>query len=151
MDSINEIIENESQKHQLTREELADKFYGYHSKNSINDNMKAFEYLKNIQEFLNNYKYTTDNDFILEGRKKEIYDEIVDILNVNNEVKDPIYFVLGSLEEFMSNNNFIYPSVLNYSEAREKNDRYSSKGIICFEEKEYIEDIINRIIKYINI
>lgn len=136
-------------KNKLIRKELADKFYGYHSKNKINSSDLTINYLNELQNFLKNYNYENDTDFVMEGRKKFVYDEIMDILNGTQNVNEPLYFVLGSLEEFISNNNFINPSTENYIEVREKNDRYSNKGIICLEEKKYIDNIIEEIKKYI--
>lgn len=83
------------------------KFYGYHSKNNINDKETATNYLSEITTYLNKYFYESNNDFVMIGRKKFVYDEVMDILDGNKKVENPIYFVLGSLEEFMCNNNFI--------------------------------------------
>lgn len=146
----------------LTRKELVNRFYGYHSKAKIDNSFLTINYLRKIQESLNNYYYESDTDFIMGGRKKFIYDEIFAILNGNKIVDNPLYFVLGSLEEFMCSQNQIYPEDVDKSkwqnglidgndikEIRDKNDRYSNKGIICLEEKKYIENIIDEIKKFI--
>lgn len=134
-------------KNRLTRKELADKFYGYHSINKINDGKSALDYLIMIEDYLNSYEYVSDSNFVLCGRKKFVYDEILDILSHKKAVEEPLYFVLGSLEEFMSNDNFV-----NLSDSMEnvnKNDEYIKTGYICLEEKECIDSIILRIRKYI--
>ncbi len=151
---------SKNNSHRLKREDLANKFYGYHIKNKINSSDLAINYLNELQDYLNNYDYENDRDFIMGGRKKFVYDEIVEILNGNKSVDDPLYFVLGSLEEFMCNQNQVYAEDVDKSkwkngvidghdikELRDKNDRYSNNGIICLEEKEYIDNIINAIKK----
>lgn len=145
---------DETAKDLLVRTSLSE-LYGYHSKNNINDEKNALEYLNNIISILTKYSFDSDEDFVLLGRKKVIYDEIIDILKGNKEVDNPIYFVLGSLEEFICNNNFVYMSdgdkwEKGWEDLRTRNDRYSLKNIICLEEKNIIEDIINRIKDYIS-
>lgn len=102
-----------------------------------------------INEYLNSYKYLSDSNFVFCGRKKFVYDEIMDILNHKITEKEPLYFVLGSLEEFMGNNNFVVPSDPLWIENRNKNDEYIKTGYICLEEKEYIYSILLAIKKYI--
>ena len=97
----------------MKRSDIADKFYGYHSKNNINDPKLAINYLDQLIEFLDNYQYESDNDFIMKGNKKSIYDEIVSILDGTKKEENPIYFILGSLEEFICNNNYI-PSMYGH-------------------------------------
>ncbi len=128
---------------ELKRKDLADKFSGYHIKNNINDVESANNYLDSIIEYLNFFEYKSNDNFVFLGRKKFIYDEIVDILNGKTNVDKPIYFVLGSLDEFMCNSNFIYPSEDDYMNNREKNDKYMADGNICLEEKNCITNIIN--------
>ncbi len=143
----------------LKRKDIAKKFYGYHSKNNINNKNAAINYLNDIINYLNNYTYESNNDFLMLGRKKFVYDEVMDILNGNKKVNDSIYFVLGSLEEFICNNNQVYASDVdkskwknekimdgkNYAEIRDKNDNYIKNGYICLEEKNIIIDMINKI------
>lgn len=145
-------------KKKLKRKDIA-KFYGYHSKNNINDKETAINYLNEITNYLNKYSYESNNDFLMLGRKKFVYDEVMDILNGNKKVDDPIYFVLGSLEEFICNNNQVYFSDVDksklkngniidgkdYVEIRNKNDNYIKYGYICLEEKEYIISMIKAI------
>lgn len=146
-------------ENKLKRNEIASKFYGYHSKNHIQESKETLDYLNILEEFLNNYEYNHDDDFIMGGRKKFIYNEILDILNGNQKENNPLYFILGSLEEFISNPNTVTFEDLDQSqsidgkdlkELRDKNDRYSNKGFICLEEKAYIDNIIQGIRLYIN-
>ena len=134
----------------LRRNELADKFYGYHSKNNIDSKNATLDYLNLIKEYLNDYEFKTDNNFVFCSRKKFIYDEITNVLNSSQKEKEPLYFVLGSLEEFMSNDNFINSSETNYAEVKAKNDDYIKNGYICLEEKKYIDNIIKAIEDYIS-
>lgn len=134
----------------LKREEIAHKFYGYHSNNNISSNDATLEYLSLIKEYLNNFRYESNNNFIMCGRKKFIYDEITEVLSGQKSEKEPLYFVLGSLEEFMSNNNSISASESNYAVVKEKNDEYIKNGYICLEEKSYIDKIIREIEEYIS-
>lgn len=148
----------------LKRNDAADKFYGYHSKNNVNSNEEILKYLEIIEEYLNSHQYESDADFIMGGRKKFIYNEMFDILDGKKKEDNPLYFVLGSLEEFISNPNQVFFEDVDkskwkdgktidgkdYAELRDRNDVYSSKGIICLEEKTYIEKIIDKIKQYIN-
>ena len=145
---------DENSKKLLVRESLSE-LYGYHSKNNVIDEKSALEYLNNIIQTLSEYSFKSDEKFVLLGRKKIIYDEINDILNGTKKVDNPIYFVLGSLEEFIRNNNFVYMSDSEYWEKgwddlRNRNDIYSKNNIICLEEKNVIEKIINKIKDYID-
>ena len=134
----------------LKRKEIADKFYGYHSKNSIGTKNMVLDYLNLIKDYLKNYEFKSNHNFVFCGRKKFIYDEINNALNGSQKEKEPLYFVLGSLEEFMSNDNFINVSETNYVEVKAKNDEYIKNGYICLEEKNYIDNIIKAIEEYIS-
>ena len=140
---------SDDNKNRLTRTEIAKKFFGYHSFNKISNAEDTLNYLYMINEYLNSYKYLSDSNFVFCGRKKFVYDEIMDILNHKITEKEPLYFVLGSLEEFMGNNNFVVPSDPLWIENRNKNDEYIKTGYICLEEKEYIYSILLAIKKYI--
>lgn len=144
---------DEPAKKLLVRSSLVE-LYGYHSKNNINDKKSALEYINTITITLSQYSFNSDDDFVLLGRKKFIYDEINDILKGNKQVDNPIYFVLGSLEEFICNNNFVYMSDgdqwnKGWQDLRIRNDRYVLKNVICLEEKNVIDSIINEIKSYI--
>ena len=145
---------DETAKDLLVRTSLSD-LYGYHSKNNITNEKSALEYIDNISNAFLKYSFNSDDNFILLGRKKSIYDEINEILSGTKKVDNPIYFVLGSLEEFICNNNVIYISdgekwEKGWEDLRKKNDTYSFENIICLEEKNVIEDIINKIKDYID-
>lgn len=144
---------DETAKDLLVRTSLSE-LYGYHSKNNINDEKSALEYIDNISKAFLKYTFKPDNNFIFLGRKKIIYDEINDILKGNKEVDNPIYFVLGSLEEFICNNNFVYMSdgdqwEKGWEDLRNRNDIYSAMNVICLEEKNIIDNIISEIKNYI--
>ena len=133
---------------ELIRNEIANKFYGKHNEINVENRDSVFNYLNELDNYLNNYQYESNSDFIFCGRKKSIYDEIIEIMNGTKSVDNPIYFILGSLEEFLSNNNVIHVSDsdalgINWNDLRDANDRYISTGVICLEEKNYIDDIIN--------
>ena len=138
-------------KKQLKRKDLENKYYGYHIKKNINTKDEAIKYLEEITNYLNKYTYKSNNDFIVDlhknfdigSRKKFIYDEIIDILDGKQKVEEPIYFILGSLEEFMCQ-NFIYPRMggKEFADCRTKNDNYLMNGYICLEEKNCIMEMI---------
>ena len=116
--------------------------YGYHSKNNINDKNSTLEYVNKINSMLSNYSFDSDENFVLLGRKKIIYDEICEILNGTKTVDNPLYFVLGSLEEFICNNNFVYMSdsehwEKGWEDLRNRNDVYSQKKCNLFRRKKY--------------
>ena len=138
---------SDDNKSRLTRTEIAKKFFGYHSFNKISSALDTLNYLYMINEYLNSYKYLSDSNFVFCGRKKFVYDEIMDILNHKITEKEPLYFVLGSLEEFMGNDNFL--CLRDSVENIHKNDEYMKTGYICLEEKEYIYSILLAIKKYI--
>lgn len=145
---------NETAKEYLVRTSLSE-LYGYPSKNHITDKKQALEFINSIISELSNYSFNSDDNFVLLGRKKFIYDEINDILNGTKKVDNPLYFVLGSLEEFICNNNFLHISDAEnwekgWKDLKNRNDIYSLKNIICLEEKNVIEEIINKIIDNIN-
>ncbi len=145
---------DETAKDLLVRTSLSE-LNGYHSKNNITDEKSALEYIDSISNAFLKYSFNSDDNFILLGRKKIIYDEINEILSGTKKVDNPIYFVLGSLEEFICNNNVIYLSdgekwEKGWEDLRKKNDTYSFENIICLEEKNVIEDIINKIKDYID-
>ena len=134
----------------IQRQEVARKYYGKHSNINNEDKDSILNYLNEIKNYLNNYEYESNSDFIYCGRKKHIYEEIVNVLNETQKVDNPIYFALGSLEEFICNNNDVHISDsddigMNWNELREANDRYINTGVICLEEKKYIDSIIDKI------
>ena len=138
----------------LTRTSLSE-LYGYHLKNNISDEKSTLDYLNRIHSIISNYEFVSDENFVLLGRKKFIYDEIKEILNGTKEVNNPLSFVLGSLEEFICNNNFVYMHdsenwEKGWEDLRNRNDIYSRKNIISLEERNIIEDIINKIKNYIS-
>ena len=91
--------------------------------------------------------------------EKNLYDEIVRIIRKEQKEKEPLCFVLGSLEEFMFNGN-----MLNYNDVdkskwingkiidgkdfvklRNKDDLYTNSGYIFKQEKLKIIEIIDMI------
>ena len=127
----------------LKRDNLSKKFYGYHQIHKVNDKEAAIKYLNEITDYLNNYSYKLNSDFELNGRKKFLYDEVISVLKKEQKEDNPIYFVLGSLEEFMCCNNFLSMEYENFVELRNKNDKYIKNGYISLEEKECIINMIN--------
>lgn len=135
----------------LKRKEVAKMFYGKHTDINIKNKDNVINYLNKLDNYLDNYEYESNPDFVFCGRKKFIYDEIVEIINGTQLVDNPLYFVLGSLEEFISNNNDVRISDsialgMNWNDLRDINDRYISTGVLCLEELEIIRKIIKMII-----
>lgn len=147
----------------LKRKNLNNKYDYYHVKNKINDKKQALIYLDELLNYLNQFDYYDDDNFIFGGRKKYLYDEIVRIIRNEQKEKEPLYFVLGSLEEFMCNGNMLnYNDVdkskwingkiidgKDFIELRNKDDLYTNSGYICKQEKLKIIEIIDMIKKYI--
>lgn len=142
----------------MKREEIAKTFYGCHVHNNIKDKETAIRYLNDLTNYLNNYTYQSNNDFLMRGRKKVLYNEAMDILNGKQKVDEPIYFVLGSLTEFMCSDNQIYATDVDKSkwkdgkidgkdeiELKNKNDHYIEDGYISLEER---NEIMNFIISF---
>lgn len=135
-------------KEKLKRQELANKYYGYHNEINIGTKDNVIRYLDEINKFLDKYEYTSDSNFVFCGSKKIIHDEIIDILNGNRKEENPLYFILESLEEFMCNYNFI--NLKEDTIFKNRNDEYIKSGYICLEEKKYIGDLINNIKRFLN-
>lgn len=147
----------------LKRKDLNNKYDYYHVKNKINDKKQALIYLDELLNYLNQFDYYDDDNFIFGGRKKYLYDEIVRIIRNEQKEKEPLYFVLGSLEEFMCNGNMLnYNDVdkskwingkiiegKDFIELRNKDDLYTNSGYICKQEKLKIIEIIDMIKEYI--
>lgn len=138
----------------LKRKEVASKYYGKHNEVNIEKEDNIINYLDELGNYLNNYEYESNPDFIFCGRKKYIYDEITEILDETKTSDNPLYFVLGSLEEFISNNNAVHISDsdmlgINWNDLRDANDRYISTGVICLEEIQYIRRIMLLIKDYL--
>ena len=138
----------------LTRKELANKYFGYHININYDNDKNILDYLNNLTEYLNAYDYLYDVNFTFVSRKKFVYDEIMEILNGEKIIDgNVLYFVLGSLEEFMCNPNFIYPNEFDgkeLTELRRKNDIYENSGYISLEEKQYYDKIIASIKNYLS-
>lgn len=147
----------------LKRKDLSNKYDYYHAKNKISDKKQTLIYLDELLNYLNQFDYYDDDNFIFGGRKKYLYDEIVRIIRNEQKEEEPLYFVLGSLEEFMCNGNILnYNDVdkskwingkivdgKDFAELRNKNDLYTNSGYICKQEKLKIIEIIDMIKKYI--
>ena len=126
----------------LKKDVLASKYYGFHTKVNIGTTSNVINYLEELINYINSYEFNSDANFVLCVRKKYVVDEIKSIINKDEINYDTVYFLLGSLEEFMCNNNHIsmgeYESK-TFTELRDKNDEYIKTGLICKEEKECIE------------
>ena len=144
----------------LKRKDIAEKLYECH-KNEKDTTEYINDFLKIVEDFITKSRFETDEDFIFGGRKKFLYEEFYDYLNNKEKHKseNPIRFAIGNLEEFICNNNFVNAEDVDKSkwidgnkidgkdiaELRDRNDKYSNKGYICLEEKEYIEKMLKRI------
>ena len=77
----------------LKRKEVAKMFYGQHTDINIKNKDNVINYLNKLDNYLDNYEYESNPDFVFCGRKKFIYDEIVEIINGTQLVDNPLYFV----------------------------------------------------------
>lgn len=135
-------------ENKLKRTLINDKYGSYHMKNNIKTSEFAKKYIKELTSYLNGFDYENDSDFIFEGRRKFLYDEVFKILNGEQIEKNPIYFILGNIDEFMCYPNYITTNIS--SELKKKNDDYNKKGYICKEEKDKLIEMLNELNKYIN-
>lgn len=152
----------------LKRKDIASKLYDYRNNNKENKDDKTYTdgFLKVIEDYFSKSKFDSDKDFIMTGRKKFLFDEFYDYLDhkENHKFDNPIRFAIGNLEEFICNNNWVNFSDVDkskwkdgniidgkdFAELRDINDRYSAKGYICLEEKEYIDKMMTRLNEEIN-
>ena len=146
-------------KRKLLRGELGRKYYGYYSRHHIKTSEEAEKYLDKLDKYISNHKYKSNSNFKVMGKKKNKYEEIIQILSKKKEVDNPINYVLGSLEEIIYNPNHIYFSdvdrdkwvdtnVINQKDLKElieSDYKYYQSGVICLEEKEFIESVIHDI------
>ncbi len=104
---------------------------------------KSFIVIILIKKLVQKKGLCNNKDFDIGSREKFLYDDVIDILHGNKKVEDPIYFILGSLEEFMCQ-NVIYPRMSGEEliNCRTKNDNYLMNGYICLEEKNCIMEMI---------
>lgn len=140
-------------KVKLKRKKFSKIYYGKHAKINTNDLNCVFDYLNELNNYINKFKYKSDPDFIFCGRKQFVYEEILRIINGEQIENNPVYFILGSLEEFLLENfvctNDCLKLGITFNELRDANDRYIIKGIICLEEIEYFRKLIKKIELYL--
>ena len=147
----------------LKRKDIADKLYEYRKNNDGKLDIKSYTngFIEIVENFISKSIFESDNDFLMVGRKKFLFDEFNDYLDnkEKHKLENPIRFAIGNLEEFITNNNWVNISDVDkskwkenkfingkdFAELRDKNDRYSLAGYICLEEKEYIEKMLNRL------
>lgn len=136
----------------LTRKKASNIFTKYRKNITTYSKEEVITFLNNIYIEFNKCQVSSNENFVFAGRKKIIYDELFNVLDGIQKESDPIYFALGTLQEFICDINHIYISDNNkegYAILREKNDKYSNTGYICFEELNYIYNIINKIKEYL--
>ena len=147
-------------KRKLKRNEITKELY--ECRKIEDDQTYTINFINTVEKYISKSYFENDEDFIMGGRKKFLFNEFNDTLDGNKEIKgidNPIRFAIGDLEEFICNNNYLSTQDVDKSkwkdgktidgkdffELREKNNRYSNKGYICLQEKEYIEKMISRI------
>ena len=145
----------DSVANKLKRNDIADRIYEYKSNNSENNNY-VNEFLNIVEDYISKSMFEYDDDFIFGGRKKFLYDEFNNSLNnISNQNDESIFRAISNIDEFICSNNYgtFIESTDNSKSIdgktiallREKNDRYSSKGYICLQEKEYIEMMVSKL------
>ena len=118
---------------------------------------EIIEALNKYKDELNSHNFEQDNDFIMDHRRTHMIERINTL--TQEEEKEALYGadnMLWSFWEFISEE---YHGTLN-KEAQKRGisvkdaeniwNKYKEKGIICLQEKEYIEDIIEKILLYIS-
>jgi len=150
----------------LNRNLLVDKLIKYRKENEYNDNNYFLDYINIITEEFSKHKFVSDSDFLLKGRRKFLVNEFYDILkdednyNKKHFIDNPLYFALGHIEEILFGINTVYPNYVEeekreitengsykiagiyIKEIRDIDERYNRKKIICLEEKQLIEKMI---------
>lgn len=151
----------------LNRKMLVDKLSKFRSSNKYEDKGYFLDYIDIIKNEFSRSKFVSDSDFLVKGRRKFLVEEFYQVLKNENDynktehIKDPLYFALGNIEEILQGNNMVHAEDVdkdkwtinedgNYTidgkyveELRSIDDRYAIKKIICLEEKEMIEEMIN--------
>jgi len=154
-------------KNKLKRNKLINKLLKYRNDNQYENNNFFKNYLVIIENELKKSNFGSDSDFIIKGRREFLVNEFYKVLNnednynKKNCIDDPLYFALGNLEEILMGNNVVtfkdvdenkktfnedgtYSVDGNYlRELIDIDRRYTEKGIICLEEKQMIEKMIN--------
>lgn len=150
----------------LKRDVLVDKLEKYLSNNKNEYDTYFEKYIDIIEnEFLNS-AFTNDPDFLIKGRRKFLVDEIYNVLKNNDDynrkhhIDKPFLFVLANIHEILLGNNMVYAEDVDkekweiledgthridgkyWQEIRDINERYNQNKIICLEEKQLIEELI---------
>ena len=132
--------------HSLRRDELVNRFNGYHGRINIGTAENVAYYLREVTDFLNNYQFSSSRDFSLCIKKKSKYEEIKKAIDERDINHESIVFILKSLEEFMCMSNKISNDEFDIDASLEP----ISEEYICIEEKEYIDSLIDSIYKYLD-
>lgn len=146
-----------NKKPKLKRKEIAKKLYNYCKSNNDDNKLYIYNYIKIVEDYMSKSSFESDKNFLMMGRKKFLFDEFNGILNNSDQYKqidEKLRFVLGNLNEFIVDINFVSLTELmelekekgfSVSQLKNKNDDYYKKGYICLEEKQYIVNMINAI------
>ena len=140
----------------LNRNTLVDKLIKYRNENKYNDNNFLIGYIKIIEQEFLKHKFVSDSDFLIKGRREFLVNEFYDVLkneddyNKKHCIDEPLYFALGNLQEILYGNNTINSIDINKGiQIIKINEKYNKKNIICLEEKQLaekmIEDLKNKI------
>lgn len=144
-------------KKELKREEIANKIDIFYRDKDNQDNI--LKLIKFVENEIHSYKYKSNKDYMLLGRKKALMSELEEILNKYDENKYSFSKdeeLIRVLLQFITEGNRAYPDDVDKSkwvdgkminnsdlkELRDKCDRYTLCGVICLEEK---QDILNMI------
>jgi len=136
----------------LNRKILLDKLIGYRKKNNYDNDSYSFinGYINIIEQEFLKCKFISDSDFLINGRREFLVNEFYAVLkdedNYNKKhcIDDPLYFALGNLQEILYGNNAINSIDINNDiQIIQMNEKYNKKNIICLEEKQLIEKMID--------
>lgn len=156
---MNNLLDNLKYKEpvdrKVKRNDIAKQIFECKENNSQND-YYVEELLGIIEKIISVSNFESDEDFVFGGRKKFLYEEFNNYLdNTSSKSDESLFLAINNLEEFICNNNYgSFIELANNSnmvdgkiieKLRERNDKYSSKGYICLQEKEYIEQMINKL------
>lgn len=126
---------------------------------------KILDFIYKTKDFLKDYIYESDNNFVISGRRRYLIIEAKGILNNEDEyckgnclkgINDKANFVGKNILELSYCDSYPYNTDENgnpidgheQTKLRDKDKAYSDKGIVSLEEKNIIEELLNDLEKF---
>ena len=133
------------------------------------DDTYAEKYIEIIEKEFRKAKFKSDHDFSIKGRRKFLVNEFYNVLRNNDDynqkhhIDEPNLFVVTNIHEILLGNNMVFAEDVDeekweiledgthkidgkyVKEIRDINERYYKKKIICLEEKQLIEEMMEEL------